>query len=118
MQTALTRHIAIAKSRLQAGAESDLPAIQAWRRVFARRGLKPTQCRCAAEALLRRLRKESLLPPLHPLVDLCNAVSVAHAIPIAVFDPARPADALRSLWGARMRSALLTKEAPVFESAG
>jgi DNA/RNA-binding domain of Phe-tRNA-synthetase-like protein len=36
-------------------------------------GLKPTQYRCAPEALLRRLRKEGTLPPLHPLVDLCNA---------------------------------------------
>ncbi len=86
VQIAESRYIAIAKAKLQAGAESDLPAIQAWRRAFGRMGLKPTQYRCAAEALLRRLRKEGNLPPLHPLVDLCNAVSVAYAIPIAVFD--------------------------------
>ena len=52
-------------------------------------GLKPTQYRCAAEALLRRLRKESTLPRIHPLIDLCNAVSLAYAIPVAVFDLAR-----------------------------
>ncbi len=201
VQTAQSRYIDIAKSKLQAGAESDLPAIQAWRRAFARMGLKPTQYRCAAEALLRRLRKEGNLPPLHPLVDLCNAVSVAYAIPIAVFDLAhvsgnlqvrhavgdedclafsgeherpdagevifaddarhvharrwcnrqsalsaiRPAtvqvlivaeamhetaahdvaellDALtgelRSLWSARVRTAMLTKDAPLFDGAG
>ena len=95
VQPALTRHIDIAKSKLQASAESDLPAIQAWRRAFARMGLKPTQYRCAAEALLRRLRKEGNLPPLHPLVDLCNAMSVAYAIPIAVFDLAHVAGALQ-----------------------
>lgn len=49
-------------------------------------GLKPTQYRCAAEALLRRFRKEGHLPSLHPLVDLCNAVSLAFAVPVAVFD--------------------------------
>lgn len=95
VQAALTRHIDVAKAKLQAGAESDLPAIQAWRRAFARMGLKPTQYRCASEALLRRLRKESSLPPLHPLVDLCNAVSVAFAIPIAVFDLDRVAGSLQ-----------------------
>ena len=51
-------------------------------------GLKPTQYRCAAESLLRRFRKEGALPRLHPLVDLCNAVSLAFAIPVAVLDVA------------------------------
>jgi DNA/RNA-binding domain of Phe-tRNA-synthetase-like protein len=95
VQPALTRYTGIAQSRLQAGAESELPAIQAWRRAFARMGLKPTQVRCAAEALLRRLRKEGVLPPLHPLVDLCNAVSVAYAVPVAVFDLAHVAGDLQ-----------------------
>jgi DNA/RNA-binding domain of Phe-tRNA-synthetase-like protein len=49
-------------------------------------GLKPTQYRSASESLLRRFRKEDTLPSLHPLVDLCNAMSLAYAIPIAVFD--------------------------------
>jgi len=95
VQAALTRYVEIAKARLQAGPESELPAIQAWRRAFARMGLKPTQYRCASEALLRRLRKEGNLPPLHPLVDLCNAASVASAIPVAVFDLAQVAGALQ-----------------------
>jgi len=52
-------------------------------------GLKPTQYRSAAESLLRRFRKEDALPPLHPLVDLCNGVSLLFAVPIAVFDVAK-----------------------------
>jgi hypothetical protein len=91
---ALARHVERASSHLHSGSESDLPPIQAWRRAFARMGLKPTQYRCASEALLRRLRKEGSLPRLHPLVDLCNAVSAAYAIPIAVFDLAHVAGAL------------------------
>jgi DNA/RNA-binding domain of Phe-tRNA-synthetase-like protein len=75
-----------ARSRLAEAPESELPEIQAWRRAFARMGLKPTQYRCAAESLLRRFRKEGALPSLHPLVDVCNAVSLAFAIPVAVFD--------------------------------
>ena len=81
-------YIAIAKARLAEGPESEFPEIQAWRRAFARMNLKPTQYRCAAESLLRRFRKEGSLPRLHPLVDLCNAVSLAFAIPVAVLDTA------------------------------
>ncbi|HEV7310633.1 B3/B4 domain-containing protein [Ensifer sp.] len=80
---------ALASDRLGAGTESDLPEIQAWRRTFAKMGLKPTQYRSASEALLRRFRKEGSLPSIHPLIDLCNAASLAFAIPIAVFDLAR-----------------------------
>lgn len=86
VDAALARHGAVAQAKLQGGTESDLPAVQAWRRAFQRMGLKPTQYRCASEALLRRLRKEGDLPRLHPLVDLCNVVSVAFAIPVAALD--------------------------------
>ncbi|QCI62821.1 B3/B4 domain-containing protein [Phreatobacter stygius] len=83
-----------AQSRLAAGPESELPEIQAWRRAFSKMGLKPTQYRCASEQLLRRFRQDKALPRIHPLIDLCNAVSMAFAIPIAVFDVAHIADHL------------------------
>ncbi|WP_309232402.1 B3/B4 domain-containing protein [Micromonospora tarensis] len=76
-----------ARRRLTAGgAESGFPEIQAWRRAYAAMGLRPTRYRCAAEALLRRLRLDGELPRVHPLVDLCNAISAAYAIPVAVLD--------------------------------
>jgi DNA/RNA-binding domain of Phe-tRNA-synthetase-like protein len=85
----------MAQARLAAaGSEAELPEIQAWRRVFARMGLKPTQYRCASESLLRRFRKEGSLPGIHPLIDLCNAASIAYAIPVAVFDLAHVAQPL------------------------
>lgn len=83
---------AIAAARLSGATEGELPEIQAWRRAFARMGLKPTQYRCAAESLLRRFRKEGALPAIHPLIDLCNALSLAFAVPVAVFDAARIAE--------------------------
>jgi DNA/RNA-binding domain of Phe-tRNA-synthetase-like protein len=85
----VARFNAMAASRLAQGPEGEFPEVQAWRRTFSKMGLKPTQYRCASESLLRRFRKENALPPLHPLVDLCNAVSLAFAIPIAVFDVAK-----------------------------
>jgi DNA/RNA-binding domain of Phe-tRNA-synthetase-like protein len=82
----VAKFTAIARSRLAREPESELPEIRAWRRAFTRMGLKPTQYRCASEALLRRFRKDGSLPELHPLVDVCNALSLAFAIPVAVFD--------------------------------
>jgi DNA/RNA-binding domain of Phe-tRNA-synthetase-like protein len=78
-----------ARLRLAKAPEGEWPEIQAWRRAFSAMGLKPTQYRCAAESLLRRFRKEGGLPALHPLVDVCNAVSLAFATPVAVFDLTR-----------------------------
>jgi DNA/RNA-binding domain of Phe-tRNA-synthetase-like protein len=75
-----------ARARLQGTSESELAEVAAWRRAYAQMGLKPTQYRSAAEALLRRFRREGVLPRLHPLVDLCNAVSLAFAVPVAAVD--------------------------------
>lgn len=76
-----------ARERLAAvPSEGELPEVNAWRRVFSRMGLKPTQYRCASESLLRRFRKEGSLPRIHPLIDLCNAASIAFGIPVAALD--------------------------------
>ncbi|WP_265288344.1 B3/B4 domain-containing protein [Verminephrobacter eiseniae] len=73
-------------ARLEKTAEADLPSIIAWRQAYSAMGLKPTQYRCAVEALLRRFRKDKDLPRFHPLVDVLNAESMQAAIPIAAFD--------------------------------
>src|SRR5918992_2061880 len=85
----VAEYYGVAESRLATTSEGELPEIQAWRRAFARMGLKPTQYRCASEALLRRFAKEGALPRIHPLIDLCNAISLAFAIPVAALDLAR-----------------------------
>lgn len=94
---AVMAHVAAAQRRFNDGdpqgsgqsLEGQWPEIQAWRRVYSEMGLQPTQVRCAAEALLRRLRQDGHLPKVNPLVDLCNAVSVHAALPVAVFDCAQ-----------------------------
>lgn len=83
------RFHATARQRLAGASEGELPEIQAWRRAFSKMGLKPTQYRCASESLLRRFRKEGSLPGIHPMIDICNAISLAFAIPVAVFDTDR-----------------------------
>lgn len=79
-------YLARANATLASVTVSALPQIQAWRRTFAAMGMKPTQYRCAAESLLRRLGKDGTLPRIHPLVELCNAASAAAAIPVAALD--------------------------------
>lgn len=65
---------------------SDVPALAAWRSAFRRFGVNPTQYRCAAEALLRRLSKAGDIPSINTLVDIGNLVSIRYALPVAVFD--------------------------------
>ena len=83
-----TRYVAeqaAVNSRLPASL-SDMPALAAWRGAFRRFGVNPTQYRCAAEALLRRLAKAGDIPSINTLVDLGNLVSIRYALPVAVFD--------------------------------
>lgn len=67
---------------------SEHPSLSAWRATFTRFGVKPTQYRNAAEALLRRLTKQGDIPSINQLVDLANLVSIRHGLPVAVFDQA------------------------------
>ena len=65
---------------------SQLATLAAWRGAFRRFGVDPTQCRSAAEALLRRLTKKDDIPSINTLVDLGNLVSIRYGLPVAVFD--------------------------------
>jgi len=65
---------------------AEVPSLAAWRRTFSAFGVKPTQYRSAAEALLRRLTKQGDIPSISPLVDLANLVSIRYRLPVAVFD--------------------------------
>lgn len=60
--------------------------IAAWRQVYSRFGVKPNRYPCAAEALIRRIIETGSLPRISALVDLCNAASLRHSIPVAPFD--------------------------------
>lgn len=65
---------------------SELAPLAAWRRAFSKFGVKPTQYRGAAEALLRRLTKQGDIPSINTLVDIGNLVSIRYALPVAVMD--------------------------------
>ena len=77
------------RSELGDRALSAVPSIAAWRRAFSGFGVKPTQYRNAAEALLRRLVKHGDIPSINLLVDVANLVSIRYGLPVAAFDQAQ-----------------------------
>jgi DNA/RNA-binding domain of Phe-tRNA-synthetase-like protein len=64
----------------------DDPVFKAYRDFFWRLGIDPTKNRPAAEALIRRVLRDSPIPRINTWVDAYNLVSMETAIPIASFD--------------------------------
>jgi DNA/RNA-binding domain of Phe-tRNA-synthetase-like protein len=60
------------------------PTVAALRRLFKAAGTDPGRYRPSSEALMRRILKGEQLAPIHPLVDLNNALSVELKVPACV----------------------------------
>ncbi|MER6982025.1 B3/B4 domain-containing protein [Streptomyces carpinensis] len=69
-------------ARLDGRAPHEDPHMAAWREVYTAFGAKPSRTRNSAEALAKRALSDAGLPRINVLVDLYNAVSVAHLIPV------------------------------------
>ncbi|MFG2533516.1 B3/4 domain-containing protein [Streptomyces sp. NPDC048516] len=68
--------------RLDGRAPQDDPHLAAWRAAYTAFGSKPSRTRNSAEALARRALADGGLPRINRLVDLYNALSVAHLLPV------------------------------------
>ncbi|MEU2157176.1 phenylalanine--tRNA ligase beta subunit-related protein [Streptomyces sp. NPDC019396] len=68
--------------RLGGRAPHEDPHIAAWRTAYTAFGAKPSRTRNSAEALARRALADGGLPRVNMLVDVYNAISVAHLIPV------------------------------------
>jgi DNA/RNA-binding domain of Phe-tRNA-synthetase-like protein len=62
------------------------PRIAPWRRAFQALGLSGVKYPSSIEALVRRALSERGVPSILPLVDLYNAVSLTHVIPMGGHD--------------------------------
>ncbi|MER8224649.1 phenylalanine--tRNA ligase beta subunit-related protein [Streptomyces sp. NPDC094143] len=69
-------------ARLDGRAPHEDPHMAAWRTAYTAFGAKPSRTRNSAEALAKRALTDAGLPRVNLLVDLYNAVSVAHLIPV------------------------------------
>jgi DNA/RNA-binding domain of Phe-tRNA-synthetase-like protein len=74
-----TRRLAL---RLDGRAPREDPYMAAWREVYTAFGSKPSRTRNSAEALAKRALSDAGLPRINLLVDLYNAISVAHLVPV------------------------------------
>ncbi|MFJ8923176.1 B3/4 domain-containing protein [Streptomyces sp. NPDC102415] len=81
--------------RLGGRAPHEDPHVAAWREMYTAFGAKPSRTRNSAEALARRALTDAGLPRINRLVDLYNAISVAHLIPVGGEDTGRIRGAMR-----------------------
>lgn len=56
--------------------------IARWHDVYREFGVRPRAARVSVDALIRRARSDNGLPRINPLVDLYNALSILHRVPI------------------------------------
>ncbi|MEU6681494.1 phenylalanine--tRNA ligase beta subunit-related protein [Streptomyces sp. NPDC046925] len=68
--------------RLEGRASHEDPHMAAWRATYTAFGAKPSRTRNSAEALAKRALADGGLPRINTLVDVYNAISVAHLIPV------------------------------------
>jgi DNA/RNA-binding domain of Phe-tRNA-synthetase-like protein len=90
--------LADAEAHLRAsglGRATDHPHIAAWRAAFSAFGAKSSRYPSSAEALVTRVLKGQELPRVNVLVDLYNAVSVRHVVPLGGEDADRLEGPLR-----------------------
>ena len=77
---ALSMEVAeVLRSPTPAWAEAHLDA---WREAYRGFGAKPQRTLPSADALIQRFRRDGQLPPINPVVDLYNAISVSFAVPV------------------------------------
>ncbi|MDX3853857.1 B3/4 domain-containing protein [Streptomyces sp. AK02-01A] len=82
-------------ARLDGRAPHEDPHMAAWRAVYTAFGAKPSRTRNSAEALAKRAQADGGLPRINLLVDIYNAISVAHLIPVGGEDTDRIAGGMR-----------------------
>ncbi|MFF2847862.1 B3/4 domain-containing protein [Streptomyces sp. NPDC058001] len=69
-------------ARLDGRAPHEDPHMAAWREAYTAFGAKPSRTRNSAEALAKRALSGAGLPRINALVDVYNAISVAHLVPV------------------------------------
>ncbi len=65
---------------------SGIPGVAAWRSAYKGFGIKSTSYRSSVERLVKRVLAGDTLPPINGLVDLYNAVSLAHVLCVGADD--------------------------------
>ncbi len=92
IEAMLTDAVEAAQRRFDGVAVKKAPEILPYRDAFRALGLNPNRFPCSAEAMFSRISKGKDMPHINPLVDLNNALSLRHVIPMGTHDLGRSAD--------------------------
>lgn len=71
---------------LETKSPSAIEGVAEWRKVFKELGTDPSKYRPSAEALFRRIQKQTYLPYINSAVDLNNFFSLQYEVPIGIYD--------------------------------
>ena len=86
IQKYLDRVVGGQEKQLEGLSVRDLPELELYHRTFSALGMNPAKYPVSIEALLTRIAKNSGMPSVSPVVDLANAVSLEHHIPLGAHD--------------------------------
>lgn len=78
--------LAEAEARFKDAKVKAAPEIAPYREAFRALGINPNKYLCSIEALFTRIAKGKGLPSINPIVDLGNAASLRHVVPIGAHD--------------------------------
>lgn len=70
------------RSTLDLPSLSSHPRIASWKAAYSAFGAKPSKYRCSVENLCRRVLDGKSVPSINALVDVYNAVSLSHVLPV------------------------------------
>ncbi len=65
---------------------SEIPGVAAWRKAYRAFGIKKTSYRSSVERLVKNVLASRPLPEINAFVDVYNAVSLAHVMPLGADD--------------------------------
>jgi DNA/RNA-binding domain of Phe-tRNA-synthetase-like protein len=72
----------IVRQQLTLDRITEYPRIKAWREAYKAFGAKPSEFRSSVEAMARRVLRGDQLPSINTLVDIGNAISLEHLVPV------------------------------------
>lgn len=82
----MDQNIAACEAKFETIKVKESPDIVVYREAFRALGMNPNKFMCSIEALLSRIAKKKGFPTINPLVDLGNAVSIKHCLPMGAHD--------------------------------
>lgn len=88
----LTEAIELAESRFLDKKVKEDELIIPYREAFSALSMNPNKFQCSVEALFTRISKGKKMPSINPLVDLNNAVSLKHTLPMGTHDLSRSSE--------------------------